>query len=66
VAKNEADKKWIKNAITKRGAFSAKAEEAGMSTKAYADKVLTKNSTASSKTQQQARLARTLSKIRRG
>ena len=66
MAKNEADKKWIKGAIKKPGAFSAKAKKAGMSTKEYADKVLKKNSTASSRTQQQARLARTLSKIRRG
>ena len=61
-----ADKKWIKKAIKKPGAFKAKAEKAGMSTKKYTAKVLKKDSKASPKTKRQASLANTLSKMRRG
>ena len=61
-----AKKKWIKKAIKKPRAFSAKAKKAGMSTKKYAAKVLKKGSKASPKTKRQANLAKTLSKMRRG
>lgn len=59
-------KKWIQKATSKRkGAFSAKAKKAHMSTSAYAHKVLKKNSKASTRTKRQAALALTLSKMRR-
>jgi len=58
-------KKWIKKAIKKPGAFSGKAKKAGMSTSEFASKALEKDSRASDKTKKQARLAETLSKMRR-
>ena len=58
-------KKWIKSAIKRPGAFSAKAKRAKMSTSAYATKVLKKGSKASARTKRQARLARTLGKMRK-
>ena len=43
--------KWIQNATSKgKGAFSAKAKKAGMSTSAYAKKVLRKGNRTSFKT----------------
>lgn len=49
-----ADKKWIANATTNsHGQFKAKAKKAGMSTKAYAEKM----KGADGKTGKQARLA---------
>lgn len=57
--------KWIKKAIKRPGAFKAKAKKAGMSTSAYATKVLKKSSHASSRTKKQAALAKTLGKLRR-
>jgi hypothetical protein len=51
---------WIKGAIKHPGAFKAKAKKAGMSTSAYASKVLKKGSTASATTKRQASLAKTL------
>ena len=59
-------KKWIQSAIKRPGAFSRKAKRAGMSTSAYARKVLKKGSRASATTKRQARLAQTLAKIRKG
>jgi hypothetical protein len=58
-------KKWIKGAIKRPGAFRAKAKRAGMSTSAYARKVLKKGSKVSTRTKRQASLAITLSKMRR-
>lgn len=58
-------RKWIKGAIKRPGAFKAKAKRAGMGTGAYARKVLKKGSKASTRTKRQARLAQTLSKLRR-
>ena len=58
-------KNWIAGAIKHPGAFSAKAKSAGMSTSAYASKVLKKGSHASAKPKRQARLAKTLGKMRR-
>lgn len=60
-----AQKKWIKGAIKRKGAFSKKAKNAGMSTSAYARKVTKKGSKASTRTKQQANLAKTLSKMRK-
>ena len=58
-------KKWIKGAIKRPGAFKAKATSAGMSTSAFASKVLKKGSKYSTRTKRQASLARTLGKMRR-
>lgn len=58
-------KDWIKGAIKRPGAFSAKAKKAGMSTEAYAAKVLKRGSTASTRTKRQAVLAETLSGFRK-
>jgi hypothetical protein len=58
-------KSWISNAIKRPGAFSAKAKKAGMSTSAYANKVLKKESKSSTRTKKQAVLAKTLSKIKK-
>jgi hypothetical protein len=58
-------KNWIAGAIKRPGAFKAKAKEAGMSTSAYASKVLKKGSKASSRTKHQAALAKTLASMRR-
>ena len=58
-------KKWIKGAIKRPGAFKAKAKKAGMSTGAYATKVLKKGSKSSTRTERQASLAKTLGKLRK-
>jgi len=60
-----AKKKWIKGAIKRPGAFTKKAKAAGMSTQAYASKVLKKGSKADTRTKRQAALAKTLGKMRR-
>ena len=58
--------KWMKKAFSKsHGQFRAKAKRAGMSTSAYARKVLKKGSRASTKTKRQANLARTGARISR-
>ena len=56
-------KKWIQGAIKRPGAFRKKAKKAGMSTSAYASKVLSKGSKASTRTKRQASLAQTLSNM---
>ena len=58
-------KKWIKGAIKRPGAFKAKAKSAGMSTSAFATKVLKKGSRNSTRTKRQASLAKTLGKMRK-
>lgn len=55
---------WIKGAIKHPGSFKRAAKKAGMSTSAYATKVLKKGSKASSTTKRRAALAKTLSKLR--
>ena len=57
-------KKWIQGAMKRPGAFRKKAKKAGMSTSAYASKVLSQGSKASTRTKRQAALSRTLSKMR--
>lgn len=64
-ARRKKNKKWISGAIKRPGAFSAKAKRAGKSTAGYARQVLKKGSRASARTKRQARLAQTLSKMRR-
>ena len=54
---------WIKGAVKRPGAFTAKAKRNGMSVQAYARKVLRKGSKASKLTKQQARLAQTFKKM---
>lgn len=54
---------WIAKAIRKPGAFKNQAESAGMSTTAFADKMLAKDSTASATTKRRASLAKTLGKM---
>jgi len=56
-------KKWISGAIKRPGAFTRKAKAAGMGVQAYAQKVLAKDSKASTRTKRQASLARTLKKL---
>jgi hypothetical protein len=58
--------KWIQKATSKnKGVFKKKAEDAGMSTDAYARQVTKKGSTASTKTREEANLAKTLAKMRK-
>ena len=45
---------WIQNAIKRPGAFRKKAKAAGMSTHAYAEKVLSSGSHADARTKRQA------------
>ena len=60
-----AKSKWIQRAIKRPGAFTKKAKAAGMTTSAYARRVLKKGSTASTRTKRQASLANTLRKMGR-
>jgi len=52
--------KWIQKAVPKshRGIFTAKAKRAGMSVQAYATKVLSRHSKASTKTKREAAFAK--------
>ena len=56
----EKDGHWMEHAKIKRGAFSAKAKKAGMSTSSFAKK----ESGASGKLGKEARLAQTFAKFR--
>jgi hypothetical protein len=58
-----AKKKWIQGAIKHPGAFTAKADAAGMSVADYARTVTKKGSKASTATKRQANLAKTLRKM---
>jgi len=60
-----AKKKWIQKAIKRPGAFKAKAKKAGMSTQAFANKVLANKDKYDKRTVRQAVLAKTLSKMRK-
>lgn len=64
MAAKKQDKNWIKGAIKRPGAFSAKAKKRGISTSAFASKVTKNPSRYSKLTVQQANFAKTLSKIR--
>jgi hypothetical protein len=59
------DKKWIQGAIKHPGAFTKKADEAGMSTSEFAAKVTANPDDYDEKTVKQANLAKTLSKLRK-
>ena len=56
-------KKWIQKAKLKEGAFTKKANAAGMGVQAYANKVLKKGSKATATTKRQASLAKTFKKM---
>jgi hypothetical protein len=58
-------KNWIQNAIKRPGAFRAKAKKAGMSTQAFANKVLANKDKYDDRTVRQAVLAKTLAKMRK-
>lgn len=60
-----AKKNWIQGAIKKPGSFSKQAKKAKMSTSAFATKVLKPNSKASPTTKRRARLAKTLTKMKK-
>jgi len=60
-----AKDKWIQGAIKRPGAFKAKAKKAGKSVSEYASQVTKEGSKASTRTKQQANLAKTLSKMRK-
>lgn len=55
---------WISKAIKHPGSFKRAAGHAGLSTSAYASKVLKKGSRASATTKRRANLYRTLRKLR--
>lgn len=57
-------KNWIKGAIKRPGAFTAKAKKAKMSTASFAKKVKTNPTKFSTRTRKQANLATTLGKMR--
>lgn len=59
------DKKWIQGAIKRPGAFTKKAEKAGMSVKEYASKVSANPDEYDTRTIRQANLAKTLTKLRK-
>jgi len=56
---------FIQKAIKRPGAFRKKAKAAGMSTHAYAEKVLSSDSKADTRTRRQAALAETLGRLAR-
>ena len=58
-------KNWIQKAIKRPGAFRAKAKKAGMSTQAFANKVLANKDKYDARTVRQAALAKTLAKMRK-
>jgi hypothetical protein len=60
-----AKKRWIQSAIKRPGAFRAKAKRAGMSTAAFARRVLANKERYDKRTVRQAALAVTLMKMRR-
>jgi len=60
---DESGEKWIKGAIKHPGAFTKKAKAHGMSTSAFASKVLGNKEDYPAKTEKQAQLAKTLRKM---
>ena len=60
-----AKKNWIKGAIKRPGAFRAKAKKAGKSTSAFANAVTKNPGRYSPRTVKQARLAKTLGRLRK-
>lgn len=58
-------KNWIQGAIKRPGAFTKKADSAGMTVAAYARKVLGGSGHYDTRTRRQAQLALTLRKMRK-
>ena len=56
---------WIGDAIKRPGAFTKKAEERGMDSKEFAQKVTSNPDEYDTRTVRQANLAKTLSKLRK-
>jgi hypothetical protein len=63
MAKNKSKKKWVQGMDMDKGAFTAKAESAGMTPAEYQAKVLADPSKYDSRTVQQANLRKTLVKM---
>lgn len=59
-----AKKNWMAGAVKRPGAFRRKAEEAGMSTSAYAAKVTAPGSHADARTKRQGNLAKIFARER--
>jgi hypothetical protein len=59
-------KDWIAGATKNKGAFTKKAKSHGMTTKAFANKVLANKDDFPAKTEKQANLAKTLGKMKEG
>ena len=57
-------KKWMQHLKLHRGAFTAKADAAGMTVPEYADKVLSPESHASGRTKKQANLAQVFARAK--
>jgi len=60
----EGGDKWIQKAVKHPGAFTKKAKSHGMSTSAFASKVLANKDKFPAKTEKQAQLAKTLGKLK--
>jgi len=60
-----SDNKWIQSAIQNPGAFTKKANAAGLSLAAFAKKVLEEGSRANATTKRQANLYKTLKGLRK-
>lgn len=60
-----AQRKWIKQAIKRPGAFTAKAKRAGMGVREFARSVLARKMKSGMRTMRQAVLAKTLNNIRK-
>lgn len=58
-----AKQRWIQSAIKRPGAFRRKARRAGMSTRAYAEYVVSHPNQFDTRTKRQARLALTLMRL---
>ena len=65
MANSSKKQNWIQDAVKRKGAFTKKAERAGMSVGEAADKWSKKNSKTSTRTKKQANLAKTLRGFKR-
>jgi len=68
MAKKRKAKKWMQSAVhpSRRGEFTRKAKAAGMGVQAYANKVLSEGSKASTRTKRQASFAKAAASVSRG
>jgi len=65
MANSSKDQKWIQKAIKRKGAFTRKAEDAGMSVAQAANKWSSRDAKVSKRTKKQANLAKTLRGFKR-